>query len=1271
MAPGDVVGGRFEIQRLAGEGGMGVVWRAHDRATGEAVALKVTLPHELPRFEREVSLLAELRHPAIVRYVAHGESGGQTWVAMEWLEGEDLAVRLARGPLSLAESLAVARRVAEGLAVVHARGFVHRDVKPSNVFLPGSRVEEAKLLDFGVARTRVTHLTRTGAAIGTPGYMAPEQARGRHDVDARADVFSLGCVLFECIAGVPAFSGEHMIAVLAKVLMQEAPRLGEVAAVPREVEELVGRMLSKEPDGRPPDGAAVASALGELIARGGAGAGPESSSSHMAIAPPSSALSGHELSLSSVVLVGESWESVADRTLAAGDAHDELERLRAIGARFGATIERLVDGSILALLAKRGPAKDQAAQAARCALALREALPGRPCALATGRAAVSGKLPLGEAIDRATRLLRMTQTDEGLRIDHATAGLLGAHFDIEGSVLRGERADAGTVPTLLGQAVPCVGRDRELATLEGIFEECAGEPGARVVVVTAPAGAGKSRLVHELGARLAARGAPCEWWAGRADAMSAGAPLWILSEAMRRIFALRAGDSLEARRAAIRARTAVVGAEAERVAWFLGEMLGAPFDEAQSAQIRAARRDAQLMGDQIRRAIEDFVAAEARRAPVVLVLEDLQWADIPTIKLVGGLLRDLADAPLLIIATARPEIDEIFPQLWEERARVVLPLRSLGRKPALELVRRLLPAASPERANELVDRAEGNALFLEELIRAEAEGRAGELPPSLLAMMQARLEQLDAEQRLALRAASIFGRAFWRGGLASLTRLAAPELDAALERLSEHELVDASPDPRFPGERELVFRHELVRESAYAMLTDADRVLGHRLAAEFLEGAGEKDSFVLAEHYEKGDDKARAAAHFLRAARQALGASDLDSAAARAARGVACGASSELRGELRSLQAECELSRGTVSRARELGELALEDLPFGSAPWREAAAELVATEVRAGDIQRAGQVGRAMLESPADSPRAASAQLRAATNLTQAGQHELAAALAGSVAPFDDPAVRMWQQAYVGYHDLLRGDTEGALRAFLASGRACEEAGDLRLRLNAQTNAGYALSELGDYDAAALELAGALSAAKRLGFLRGMEMARQNLGVARGRQGALAEGIALTLEAASAFGKLGDRSMEAISRVYASRLLAEAGDLPAAEAEVRDALRKLAAIPSLHALSLAVLSRVLLAEGRTAEARVAATEAFEFLERGGKLEEGEGLVRLAWAEALEAGGEHAQARAVVAGEAAKIGERAGSIRDPALRRAFLERVPENARTLELAKRWGA
>jgi len=270
LPAGEIVGERFRIERLAGTGGMGAVYRAEDLATGGHAAIKVM---EVPsassgqRFLREGVVLAELSHPCIVRYIVHGLTPqGAPFLAMDWLEGEDLCQRLSRSGLDASESLAIARRVCEGLAVAHARGVVHRDIKPSNLFLVRGAPTETKIIDFGVARLEAgsTTLTRPGTALGTAGYMAPEQAMEAADVDGRADFFALGCVLYECLTGRPAFGGRPA-AVLVKVLRENPRKPSELrAGLGDAVDALVARLLAKDREARPRDAAEVLRALDAL-----------------------------------------------------------------------------------------------------------------------------------------------------------------------------------------------------------------------------------------------------------------------------------------------------------------------------------------------------------------------------------------------------------------------------------------------------------------------------------------------------------------------------------------------------------------------------------------------------------------------------------------------------------------------------------------------------------------------------------------------------------------------------------------------------------------------------------------------------------------------------------------------------------------------------------------------------------------------------------------------------------------------------------------------
>jgi serine/threonine protein kinase len=194
-------------------------------------------------------VLAELVHPGIVRYVAHGLSPScPPFLAMEWLEGEDLSARLRRGPMTVEETVTLGVQVAEALSFLHARGVVHRDLKPSNLFLIEQDLERVKVLDFGIARfADATQVTKTGALLGTPGYMAPEQARSGQDVDARADIFALGCVLFKCLTGTPAFTGHQFMSILAKVLFEDAPRVWTLRPdVPPALDALIARSTSSE-----------------------------------------------------------------------------------------------------------------------------------------------------------------------------------------------------------------------------------------------------------------------------------------------------------------------------------------------------------------------------------------------------------------------------------------------------------------------------------------------------------------------------------------------------------------------------------------------------------------------------------------------------------------------------------------------------------------------------------------------------------------------------------------------------------------------------------------------------------------------------------------------------------------------------------------------------------------------------------------------------------------------------------------------------------------
>jgi serine/threonine protein kinase len=248
----DTFAGLFEVVREAGAGGMGKVYEAIERATSRRVAIKVITglpgPSERARFAAEIEVIERLDHPAIVDYVAHGEtSNGEPYLAMEWLVGDSLSTRLDRGTLSLVEAAFVGERIADALDHAHDHGVVHRDLKPSNIFLVDGKASEAHLIDFGIAKHSGKDLTRSGQLVGTPGYMAPEQARGEKTINASADLFALGCVLYRALAGRDAFEGAEVMEILARLLLEDPPPLAQLRPdVPPRFAHLVGSLLSKD-----------------------------------------------------------------------------------------------------------------------------------------------------------------------------------------------------------------------------------------------------------------------------------------------------------------------------------------------------------------------------------------------------------------------------------------------------------------------------------------------------------------------------------------------------------------------------------------------------------------------------------------------------------------------------------------------------------------------------------------------------------------------------------------------------------------------------------------------------------------------------------------------------------------------------------------------------------------------------------------------------------------------------------------------------------------
>ena len=553
---------RFELLERVGRGSWGEVFRARDREQGGLVAVKKLHAHvddaiAIERFSREARLLARVSGEHVVRYVVHGvDAKGTPCLVVEWLEGEDLAARQRVDPLSGPLLLDVARQIALGLDALHAEGIVHRDVKPSNVFLvprPGES-PRAKLIDLGVARARAEGtLTTDGIAIGTPYYMSPEQARGEEHVTPASDLFSLGVLLFELASGTRPFKGDDLFAVLAKIVLAETPRLRDVAPlVPPEMDALVARAMAKDAPARFASAREMAAALAAIPPFAAALAPGVDEGSTVAL---TQGLASTEQPAASSPASSRSCPSTGDERRGQGDVHSRLRasRRRAVSA---ARAEPRRGLRWSAIAGRRGPSGGARA------LSLVRALRGARVAIGTGRAVAGEGGFTGDVIERGAAELERARPGD-VHVDAATARLLGdEEFDVieagEARVLTAppiSLAPATSTPprTLLGKATPCVGRDRELASLEALYREAEADSRARVALVTGAAGAGKSRLRHELLRRLG--DAPALLLFGRGDSLAAGSPFAMIGGAIRRAAEARDGDPEDVQRAAIASRS--------------------------------------------------------------------------------------------------------------------------------------------------------------------------------------------------------------------------------------------------------------------------------------------------------------------------------------------------------------------------------------------------------------------------------------------------------------------------------------------------------------------------------------------------------------------------------------------------------------------------------------------------------------------------------------------------------------------------------------------
>ncbi|MBK8257817.1 MAG: protein kinase [Polyangiaceae bacterium] len=1284
----DTPNDRFVLEARAGGGGMGDVFRGVDQQTGQPIAIKLLRPTasaaERVRFMREIAILADLRHPNIVQYIAHGTwDDGRLYFAMEWLDGEDLAQRQRRAPLGMRDAVEVVRRSAAAMAAVHARGVVHRDLKLSNIFLVRGKGTSVKLIDFGVVKPAVPdeYQTERGTIIGTPHFMAPEQARGE-GIDARADVYSLGAALFRLVTGRNVFETEHVIALLGRLVLEDPPNPQSIRFdVPDALSQVILRAVARAKDARFENGGELARALarvGQL--HNDPPATDRSASSIRAAVPESRRATMTPPEGSKPNRAGMNERRVVAVLLyelngGSLDAYTDYAIREVLGD--DVRYEPLVGGQMVAVIGVERSTGDEALRAARAALIVAHSIPQARVAVAVGRAILGRANLAGEALERAARQLEAASA-HAVRVDSHAAAVLEGRFIIQpdtfgGTLLREDAQSAGA-RLLLGRPTPTVGREKEIALLQGIFAELVEDGTPRAALITGPAGIGKSRVRAELLQRIEIAHRRPDVLICRGDPMSRGSSFSALGRALRSMMGVHDGEAAAEQVHKVKAHVAARMPRTLRfLAAFLGELIGVPFPDQYDEPLRAARASAQLMQSRLQMALEAFVRAQAESAPQVLVIEDTHWADDTTLDLVDWLL-GCADLKFVVFAFARPDLLQRQPGLWDRRNVTRLTLAPLSPVAADRLVAAALPGADASVRTGIVSRAAGNALFLEELIRCAAEGR-DDLPLTVQAVVQLRLDRMSPETRRVLRAAAVFGQVFWTGGVQALLER---NVEMELAELERNETITRQPQSRISAEQEWIFRQALVRDAAYASILDEDRAELHLAAGAWLESAGDADAGLIARHVDAGGDLPRAAGLYARATQQAYqNGAQLETALELASRGLACGADGVVRAQLLVAKAQACQWLGRLTEAVEAAEHAAVTAAQGSDLWGEA------QRVAASALIESGR------SADGDSRAAWALRPEFGAHLSMPIRALLLATRVRGLVDLSMPteALRVADQAVeaaraCGAPDVLVRAMDARLFALLsvgdiAEGIACgtalipaaENIGDVTIAARARLNTCSLLNHTGMFEEAQQMADRALvdARARRARILEAFAL--HNGGMSCARQGQLDEGIEYQREAARIADECNAARLRINARVYETVFLVwrgAPGDLGAAVQMARYLMEETRNVPSLQINASFAYARVQLARRDLGAAIEAARDAYRRASAG-PVEEWEEYIRLTLAEALLEAGATQEADMVLDVAHRVLLDRARAIRRDDCRHAYLYRNEECRHTLELAQ----
>ena len=942
MASNDGVGGRsvlrYRILNCLGRGGMGVVYQATDLILNRLVAMKFARPEAWSNTAAKQTILAEARaasalnHPNICTIHAVEEVPASAlgfvygadrscdaeletvaaadvdsaapltadqdisvpFIVMEYIAGTLLHSKVAGGALPAVDCIDVGLQISSGLGAAHARGIIHRDIKPNNIMVTPSGL--VKIMDFGVAR--IQDLDRQAAAdvAGTPAYMSPEQIFGV-GVDHRSDLFSTGVLLYEIATGSAPFRADTTAGLLAAITHGHPLSPCEILpSVPRRLDAIVMRCLEKDA-GRRYQSAAELYADLEAVKR----------ELVQAAEAARTAVSRHEAERRrATIMFGEIRPAAANGNAILDDALEVMREVIHGIELHGGTVDQVMGYSFTALFGLPVATERAASNALSCALAIRNAVAGfakasmRPERLAIRIGICSGTViagTLGAGSQRRYSVFGDAVTTASALKDAAPPGHIYVAATTEAETrdafrfasVRDATAQpndvfdlitAGTGGSAAARQLPrtqdCVGRETELSRLRAHLLRLRNGHGAIVNLIGDP-GVGKSRLVAEM--LLDETATPFTVLRGRASATGLNLGYHVVVDLLKGWAGIRDNDgktdAVQKLETLIAAITRDTSGEMFR---FMATMLGL-FDAQPRRQSPTSTGEGDVLAKLMLKHFRDLLVQAARVQPLVVVFEDLHWADQSSLELIESVLRVAETGAVLFINTFRPGYDRTSGRLVEtSRQRYGafssdLTLEVLDRTAARRLLDLLLHAGAIDDQNRelIVDRSGGNPYFIEQIVELIANGGSrSAIPDTVQELLVARVDLLADTERTVLKTAAVIGRSFPLRTLAAVVG-PMPIVTQALHHLERSRLLLTREQG---GDVECYFPHALAQEAVYATIPenacrDLHLKVGNAIETLFADRLNERYG-MLALHFTRGGDLAKAEGYLTRAGEEAL-----------------------------------------------------------------------------------------------------------------------------------------------------------------------------------------------------------------------------------------------------------------------------------------------------------------------------------------------------------------------------------------------------------------